>query len=117
MSMKGKVVVFSGKLSLSRSAMQKEAASYGLKIGKSITSKVDYLVCGPQIAHNASNAKRKKAIACNVEVITEDEYRLKLIELRPKQPPIRSKQKQALAQIADFGNWDILSSLSKSDHL
>ena len=75
MSLKGKVVVFTGKCSLSRAGMSKEAEEHGLVVGKSITKKTDYLVSGDQIAANATGSKYKKALANDVTILHEDEYR------------------------------------------
>ena len=75
MSIKGKKIVFTGKMSQPRDEMTEEAEKAGADVVSSISGEVDYLVCGDQIAHNATNAKYKQAIKLGIETLEEDEYR------------------------------------------
>ncbi len=75
MSIKGKIVCFTGKLSKPRDDMKAEAKKAGAKTRSSMSSKVDYLVAGDQIAHNTENTKYKEAVALDIKVLSEAEYR------------------------------------------
>jgi len=75
MSIKGKKIVFTGKMSKTRDEMTEEAEKSGADVVSAISGEVDYLICGDQIAHNASNAKYKQAIKLGIETLEEDEYR------------------------------------------
>ena len=75
MSIKGKKIVFTGKMSQTRDEMTEEAEKAGADVVSAISGEVDYLVCGDQIAHNATNAKYKQAIKLGVKTLEEDEYR------------------------------------------
>ena len=79
MSIKGKVICFTGKLSKDRKEMVAEAEDAGAETRTSMSAKVDYLVAGDQVAHNAEHRKYKKAIKFSIEVLSESEYR-KLLE-------------------------------------
>tara|TARA_B100001093_G_C26085034_1_gene700334 strand:- start:148 stop:339 length:192 start_codon:yes stop_codon:yes gene_type:complete len=60
MSIKGKKIVFTGKMSQTRAKMTKEAEDAGADVISDISGEVDFLVCGNQVSHNATNAKYKK---------------------------------------------------------
>ena len=75
MSIKGKIVCFTGKLSKDRDEMKEEAEAAGAITRSSMSAKVDYLIAGNQVAHNAEHKKYKKAVALDIEVLSEDEYR------------------------------------------
>ena len=45
----------------SRTEMEERAAKLGADVDKTISGNTDYLVCGRQVAYNATNAKFKKA--------------------------------------------------------
>ena len=74
MSMKGKIVCFTGKLSKTRKEMEAEAKKKGLKT-RSMSSKVDYLIAGDQVA--TEHTKYQEAIEL-VQVLSETEYRFNL---------------------------------------
>ena len=75
MSIKGKIVCFTGKLSKDRDDMKAEAKAAGAKTRSSMSTKVDYLIAGDQVAHNTEHRKYKKAIELDIEVLSETEYR------------------------------------------
>ena len=76
----GKKVVFTGKMeSGDRDDMVSEAEKLGADVDKAVSENTDYLICGRQVAHNATNAKYKKAKKLGITILDEDEYR-KLIE-------------------------------------
>ena len=70
----GKVVMFTGTLSVSRKKMIDEAKDLGAVIRKSVSGKLDFLVVGEE----AGQSKITKAEKLNVEMITEEEYRKRL---------------------------------------
>ena len=74
MSLEGKRIVFTGKLSETRDAMQKEARALGLIVLSMPNSKVDLLVCGEL----PSPSKQEKARGFGVEIVDEVEYRKRL---------------------------------------
>ena len=74
MSLEGKKIVFTGKLSKKRDVMQKEARDLGLIVLSHPNSKVDILVCG----ECASPNKQEKARGFGAEVVDEAEYRKRL---------------------------------------
>ena len=78
MSMKGKIVCFTGKLSKTRKEMEAEAKKKGLKTRSSMSSNVDYLIAGDQVAHNTEHTKYQEAIELDIEVLSETEYRKKI---------------------------------------
>lgn len=78
MSIKGKIICFTGELSKPREEMIEEAEKAGAETRGSMSKKVDYLVAGDQIAYNAEHTKYKKAIQFDIEVLSESEYRKKL---------------------------------------
>ena len=61
MSIKGKKICFTGKLSKSRKKMKEEAEAAGADAVSSISGTTDYLVMGNQVAANAENTKYKEA--------------------------------------------------------
>ena len=74
-SIKGKKIVFTGKMeSGDRGEMEAQATKLGADVDKSVSGNTDYLVCGRQVAHNATNAKFKKAKKLGVTILNEDEY-------------------------------------------
>ena len=83
MSLKGKKVVFTGKLSKTRAKMKAEAEAAGIDVDTAISGNTDILVCGPQVAHNATNSKHKKAKKLGVEILEESAYRLRLTGKAP----------------------------------
>ena len=78
MSVKGKKIVFTGKLSLTRDEMTEEAEKAKAIVVSAISGEVDYLVCGEKVAHNDKNTKVKEARKLGVTILTEKEYRKKL---------------------------------------
>ena len=74
MSPEGKRIVFTGKLSETRDAMQKEARGLGLIVLDYPNSKMDILVCGEL----ASPRKQEKARGFGAEILDEAEYRKRL---------------------------------------
>ena len=74
-NLSGQNIVFTGTMSQSRTKMKKEAEEAGAKVLSDVSSKVDLLVCGAQIVHNATNAKYNKAKKLDIEIIEEEEYR------------------------------------------
>ena len=66
----GKQIAFTGAMERSREAMEKEAKSLGVKAGKAISSKTDYLVIGERVGQKKMEAAKKH----NVKVLTEKEY-------------------------------------------
>ena len=74
MSLEGKKIVFTGKLSETRDAMQKEARDLGLIVLGYPNSKMDILVCGEL----ASPRKQEKARGFGAEILDETEYRKRL---------------------------------------
>lgn len=78
MSIKRNTIVFTGKMSQSRVMMKAEAEAAGADVVSAISAAVDFLVCGDQIAHNATNSKYKAARKLDIETIDEAEYRERL---------------------------------------
>ena len=74
MSLEGKKIVFTGKLSKKRDVMQQEAREQGLIVLGYPNSKVDILVCGEM----ASPTKQEKARGFGTEILDEAEYRKRL---------------------------------------
>ncbi|RUM86045.1 MAG: DNA ligase [Candidatus Thioglobus sp.] len=72
----GKKVVFTGKMSIARGEMQKQAKSIGIQIASSVNSKTDYLVIG----QNVGQKKIEDAQKFDVKVITEQQYRIEIIK-------------------------------------
>jgi DNA ligase (NAD+) len=68
---KGKLIVFTGTMkSGSRSKLEKKAKSLGAKVGKSVTSRTDYLVTGDKVGMNKINSAKDKGVT----VLPENEY-------------------------------------------
>jgi DNA ligase (NAD+) len=67
----GKTIVFTGSMQQGkRDDMEKHAKSLGAKVGSSVSSKTDYLICGA----NVGAAKTAAAEKNGVTVLTEDDY-------------------------------------------
>lgn len=75
MSIKGKKIVFTGKLSQKRSLLTKEAEDAGADVVDDVSSQVDILVCGSNVEEHS---KYLKAQELGVLCIDEDEYRNRL---------------------------------------
>lgn len=70
-SIAGKTIVFTGSMQKGkRGDMERQAKQLGAKVGSSVSSNTDYLVCGT----NVGASKIAGAKANNVEVITESDY-------------------------------------------
>ncbi|WP_416694797.1 BRCT domain-containing protein [Candidatus Pseudothioglobus sp. Uisw_050_01] len=69
-----KKIVFTGTMSESRAELQKQAKAFGVNVGKSVSSKTDFLIIGK----NVGQSKIKDAKTHQVEILTEAEY-LKLL--------------------------------------
>jgi DNA ligase (NAD+) len=69
-----KKIVFTGTMSESRAELQKQAKAFGVNVGKSVSSKTDFLIIG----ENVGQSKIKDAKTHQVEILTEAEY-LKLL--------------------------------------
>jgi subtilisin family serine protease len=69
MSLSGKIVCFTGTLSISRAVAKAQAESAGAKVGGSVTKNTDYLVAGP-----GSGKKSADAVKKGVTVWTEEEF-------------------------------------------
>ncbi|WP_416651371.1 BRCT domain-containing protein [Candidatus Pseudothioglobus sp. Uisw_086] len=69
-----KKIVFTGTMSESRALLQKQAKALGANVGKSVSSKTDFLIIG----ENIGQSKIKDAKTHQVEILTEAEY-LKLL--------------------------------------
>ena len=69
-----KKIVFTGTMNESRAKLQKQAKAFGANVGKSVSSKTDFLIIG----ENVGQSKIKDAKTHQVEILTEAEY-LKLL--------------------------------------
>ena len=69
-----KTIVFTGTMSESRAKLQKQAKAFGANVGKSVSSKTDFLIIG----ENVGQSKVKDAKTHQVKILTEAEY-LKLL--------------------------------------
>ncbi|MDC1220542.1 helix-hairpin-helix domain-containing protein [Candidatus Thioglobus sp.] len=69
-----KKIVFTGTMSESRAELQKQAKAFGANVGKSVSSKTDFLIIG----ENVGQSKIKDAKTHQVKILTETEY-LKLL--------------------------------------
>ncbi len=67
---KGKTVVLTGTMSVSRSVVKKELESLGAKVAGSVSKKTDYLIYGED-----AGSKYDKAIDLGVKTLTQDEYK------------------------------------------
>ena len=65
----GKVIVFTGSLSLSRDEAREQADRAGARTSDSVSKKTDLVVAGP-----GAGSKLKKAAELGIKVITEDEW-------------------------------------------
>jgi len=70
-----KKIVFTGAMSKSRVELEKQAKAHGILVGKSVSSKTDFLIVG----ENVGQSKIKAAKTHEVEILTEVEY-LKIIK-------------------------------------
>lgn len=67
---KGKTVVLTGTMSVSRGIVKKELEALGAKVAGSVSKKTDYLVYGED-----AGSKYDKAIDLGVKTLTEEQYR------------------------------------------
>jgi DNA ligase (NAD+) len=73
----GKIMVFTGKLSISRSEAKAIAEKFGAKISSSITKSTDIVVLGQD-----AGKKRIEAEKLGVQIMTEEEWR-RLVSEKP----------------------------------
>ena len=64
---KGKTIVLTGTMSVSRGDIKKKLELLGAKISSSVSKKTDFVICGED-----AGSKYDKAIELNVQVLTED---------------------------------------------
>ena len=69
-----KKIVFTGAMRESRMELEKQAKAFGIHVGKSVSSKTDFLIIG----QNVGQLKIKAAKSHEVEILTEAEYLKKL---------------------------------------
>jgi len=69
-----KKIVFTGTMSKSRMELEKQAKALGILVGKSVSSKTDFLIIG----ENVGQSKIKAAKSHEVEILIEAEYLKKL---------------------------------------
>jgi len=67
---KGKTVVLTGTMSISRGIIKKELEALGAKVSSSVSKKTDYLIFGED-----AGSKYDKALELKVKTITEEEMR------------------------------------------
>lgn len=101
MSMSGKTVVFTGKLSLKRVDMEREAHIEGIFTQASVKRGVDYLICGDD-AKRKQTVKYRDALRLGISVLTEDEYRNYLKGNRKTQKPKKAKKEMTLTEALDL---------------
>jgi DNA ligase (NAD+) len=65
---KGKTVVITGTMSVSRGEIKKQLESLGAKVSSSVSKKTDYVIYGED-----AGSKYDKAIELNVKTINENE--------------------------------------------
>jgi len=65
-----KKIVFTGAMSESRVELEKQAKALGVLVGKSVSSKTDFLIMG----ENVGQSKIKAAKSYEVKILTEAEY-------------------------------------------
>ncbi len=65
-----KKIVFTGSMSESRAALQKQAKALGAIVSKSVSSKTDFLIIG----ENVGQSKIKAATTHGIEILTEAQY-------------------------------------------
>lgn len=70
-TLSGKVIVFTGSMSQSRSVLQKMAQDAGAQTPSSVNSKVTHLVCADP---ESGSSKLKKAEKMGIEIISEEEF-------------------------------------------
>ena len=66
----GKVLVFTGTLTMARPEAKARAEALGAKVTESVSKKTDFVVVGAE-----AGSKAKKAAALGVRTLTEDEFR------------------------------------------
>jgi DNA ligase (NAD+) len=69
-SLAGKVIVFTGTLTMARPEAKARAEALGAKVTESVSKKTDYVVVGAE-----AGSKAKKAAELGVTMLTEDEFR------------------------------------------
>jgi len=69
-----KKIVFTGTMSESRVELEKQAKALGVLVGKSVSSKTDFLIIGESVGQSKINAAKSH----KVEILTEAEYLKKL---------------------------------------
>ena len=70
-NLSGKTVVFTGSMQKGgRSDMEKQAKFLGAKVGSSVSSKTDYLICGADVGAAKTTAAKRHGVT----VLTEDQY-------------------------------------------
>ncbi len=66
----GKTLVFTGKMQFSREVMETQAKALGASIGKSVSSKTDYLIIGENVGAKKINDAQQKG----VQIVEEQVY-------------------------------------------
>jgi len=69
-----KKIVFTGTMSESRVELEKQAKTFGILVGKSVSSKTDFLIIGESVGQSKIIAAKSH----EVEILTEAEYLKKL---------------------------------------
>ena len=69
-----KKIVFTGTMSKSRVGLEKQAKALGVLVGKSVSSKTDFLIIGESVGKSKINAAKFH----KVEILSEAEYLKKL---------------------------------------
>ena len=69
-----KKIVFTGAMSESRMELEKQAKALGVLVGKSVSSKTDFLIIG----ENVGQSKIQAAKSHEVKILSEAEYLKKL---------------------------------------
>ncbi|NLY40520.1 MAG: DNA ligase, partial [Desulfovibrionales bacterium] len=67
---RGKHLVFTGKMSGSREAMQEQARAVGALVQSSVNAKTDFLICG----QNVGASKLARAEQLGIPLVQEEEY-------------------------------------------
>lgn len=70
---KGKTVVLTGSMSVSRGEIKKKLEAMGAKVSSSVSKKTDYLIFGED-----AGSKYEKAVELNVKTLTENEMDAKI---------------------------------------
>ena len=81
-NLQGKVLLFTGTLSISRSEAQKKAQAAGAKVASGISRSVDYLVAGEE-----AGLKLLKARELGIPVLSETAFKAMLENLHAGAPP------------------------------